>query len=62
MTTADESRPVAERWVCTCCGYVYDPAAGDPEHGIAPGTPFQALPDGWVCPLCLALKKAFEPF
>jgi rubredoxin len=60
MTTAEHT-PLAERWVCTCCGYIYDPEVGDPEHGIQPGTPFQSLPDGWVCPLCLALKKAFEP-
>jgi rubredoxin len=49
-----------DRWVCTCCGYVYDPAAGDPEHGIPPGTPFGKLPDGWTCPTCQALKRIFE--
>jgi rubredoxin len=48
------------RWVCTSCGYVYDPAAGDPAHGIPPGTPFEELPDDWMCPVCLALKRAFE--
>lgn len=60
MTTPDANPAVAERWVCTCCGYVYDPEAGDPEHGIPPGTPFQSLPEGWVCPLCMALKKSFD--
>ena len=57
---APESLPLA-RWVCTCCGYVYDPAAGDAERNIPPGTPFDQLPEGWTCPLCYALKKAFEP-
>ena len=52
---------VFEKWVCTCCGYVYDPAVGDPERGIPPGTPFEKLPAGWTCPLCYAIKKAFEP-
>ena len=60
MTTPEANSPVAERWVCTCCGYIYDPEAGDPEHGIPPGTPFEELPEGWVCPLCFALKKAFD--
>ncbi len=62
MTTSDANTPVAERWVCTCCGYIYDPEMGDPEHGIPPGTAFADLPEGWVCPLCFALKKAFDQF
>jgi len=48
------------RYVCTVCGYVYDPANGDPEHGIEPGTPFEQLPDDWVCPVCGAEKDKFE--
>lgn len=51
---------ITEKWVCTCCGYVYEPEMGDPENGIPAGTPFEKLPDTWVCPLCRALKKAFE--
>jgi rubredoxin len=51
---------VFEKWICTCCGYVYEPEIGDPEHGIPPGTPFEHLPEGWTCPLCFALKKAFD--
>lgn len=43
------------------CGYVYDPAEGDPEHGIAPGTPFSDLPDDWVCPRCGAEKEYLYP-
>jgi len=49
-----------ERYVCSICQYVYDPAEGDPENGIAPGTPFEDLPDDWVCPLCGAPKSEFE--
>jgi rubredoxin len=49
-----------EQWVCTCCGYVYDPVAGDPEGGIPPGTPFSDLPEDWRCPICTALREAFE--
>ena len=47
-------------WVCVICQYVYDPAAGDPENGVAPGTAFEDLPDDWVCPLCGAGKDSFE--
>jgi len=48
------------RSICTICQYVYDPALGDPDHGIAPGTPFESLPDDWTCPLCGAGKDVFE--
>ena len=50
----------SERYVCSVCGYVYDPEVGDPDSGIAPGTPFADLPDDWVCPVCGASKKEFE--
>jgi len=49
------------RMICANCGYVYDPEAGDPKNGVAPGTPFEALPEGWVCPLCYVGKDAFDP-
>jgi len=49
-----------EKWVCTICGYVYDPAVGDPDSGVAPGTAFEDLPDDWVCPICGATKDQFE--
>ena len=49
-----------ERWICTICQYVYDPATGDPDNGIPAGTPFESLPDDWVCPLCGAGKDVFE--
>ena len=44
---------------CEVCGYVYDPAEGDPDHNIAPGTPFDMLPDEWTCPLCGEGKEVF---
>ncbi len=49
------------KYVCTVCGYIYDPALGDPENGIAAGTAFEDLPDEWVCPVCGADKDQFEP-
>jgi len=49
-----------EKWVCTICGYEYDPEIGDPDAGIEPGTPFEDLPDDWVCPDCGASKDLFE--
>ena len=52
---------VASSWTCGVCGYNYDPAEGDPAHGVAPGTRFEDLPDGWVCPVCGAPKDAFLP-
>lgn len=41
------------------CGYVYDPAVGDPDGGIAPGTPWEDVPEDWVCPVCGLDKSAF---
>jgi len=48
------------KWECMVCGYVYDPAVGDPDNGIAPGTSFDDLPDDWVCPDCGVGKDMFE--
>ena len=48
------------KYRCTVCGYIYDPEKGDPDGGIAPGTPFEQLPDDWVCPVCGAEKDRFE--
>lgn len=50
-----------EKYVCDVCGYVYDPAEGDPDSGIKPGTPFDEIPDDWSCPKCGAAKAQFEP-
>ena len=49
-----------EKWVCDVCGYVYDPAKGDPESEIEAGTSFDDLPDDWVCPTCSVDKEAFS--
>ena len=49
------------KYLCTICGYIYDPALGDPENGVASGTAFEDLPDDWVCPVCGADKDQFEP-
>ena len=49
-----------EKYVCSVCGYVYDPAVGVPEEGIAPGTPFDQLPEGFLCPICGVEKSLFE--
>jgi alkylation response protein AidB-like acyl-CoA dehydrogenase/rubredoxin len=44
--------PIAKHYICGGCGYEYDPALGDPENGVAEGTTFENLPEGWVCPEC----------
>ena len=49
-----------DKYVCMVCGYIYDPALGDPENGVAAGTAFNDLPDDWVCPVCGAGKDQFE--
>jgi hemerythrin-like domain-containing protein/rubredoxin len=57
------TRPSVElgsRWACNVCDFVYDPAKGDPDHGIAPGTHFDDIPDDWTCPLCGASKSSFR--
>ena len=41
-----------KKYVCDVCAYVYDPAVGDPDNGVEPGTPFDKLPSDWVCPEC----------
>ena len=48
-----------ERYFCDVCGYVYDEAEGDPEHGIAPGTKWEDVPDSFTCPICDAPKDQF---
>jgi rubredoxin len=45
---------------CVICDYIYDPALGDPDNGIAAGTPFEDISDSWVCPICGADKSNFE--
>lgn len=47
-------------YVCNVCGYNYDPAEGDPNADIAPGTSFEDLPEDWVCPVCGVDKSNFS--
>ena len=49
-----------EKYVCTVCGYTYDPEKGAPEAEIEPGTPFEELPEDFVCPVCGVDKSLFE--
>ena len=48
------------KYVCDICGYVYDPAVGDPDNGVAPGTPWEEVPEDWTCPLCGVGKDQFS--
>lgn len=50
-----------QKYKCIVCGFVYDPEEGDPDSGIAPGTPFEEIPDSWICPVCGVRKADFEP-
>ena len=55
-----EVKSAMDKYECTVCGYIYDPEKGDPDGGIKPGTPFEEIPDGWVCPVCGAAKTEFR--
>jgi rubredoxin len=48
-----------DKWECSVCGYTYDPELGDPENNVPAGTPFEQLPENWVCPVCGASKSQF---
>ncbi|MFA5941048.1 MAG: rubredoxin [Sinimarinibacterium sp.] len=50
------------KYICVICGYIYDPAVGVPDHGVAAGTAFESLPEDWTCPECGSPKSAFEPY
>lgn len=50
-----------KKYKCSVCGYIYDPAKGDPDSGIKPGTAFEDLPDDWACPVCGSSKDKFRP-
>lgn len=61
VVPAPDSKPVdMSQYECGPCGYIYDPAVGDPDHGIKPGTSFADLPDNWTCPICGAFKDQFS--
>ena len=59
MATKRNRGDLMSKWVCSICGYVYDPESGDPDNGIDPGTAFEDLPDDWVCPVCGVGKTDF---
>ena len=50
-----------KKYRCIVCEWIYDPAVGDPDSGIVPGTPFEEIPDSWICPVCGVSKENFEP-
>ena len=49
-----------KKYRCTVCDWIYAPALGDPDGGIAPGAAFEEIPDDWVCPVCGVGKDQFE--
>jgi rubredoxin len=49
------------KYVCSACGYIYDPAEGDPDNGVEAGTAWENVPEDWVCPVCGVGKDEFEP-
>jgi len=49
------------KYECEVCGYIYDPATGDPDNGVAEGTQWEDVPEDWVCPLCSVDKSMFQP-
>ncbi|MBU1118293.1 rubredoxin [Patescibacteria group bacterium] len=54
MTTTDK------KYICTECEYIYDPYVGEPDSAIIPGTPFNHIPENWLCPVCGARKSQFR--
>ena len=56
----NKRRKKKKKYVCGACGYEYDPAVGDPDNGIQPGTAFEDLPEDWTCPICGMGKDVFE--
>lgn len=55
-----QSQVPMDTYICKACGYIYDPAKGDPHNNIPPNTPFEQLPDTWLCPMCGAPKRMFK--
>ena len=55
----ERSVMIMDKYVCEPCGYVYDPSDGDPDNGVEAGTPFDQLPEDWVCPVCGATQDMF---
>ncbi len=53
---------IMKKYICDVCGYIYDPAEGDPENDVAPGTKWEDVPEDWVCPLCAVGKDEFSEY
>lgn len=67
LSPADPPPPVSAtlwhvKWMCESCGFIYDPADGDPDGGIPPGTEFEDIPETWFCPVCGARKQEFSRY
>jgi rubredoxin len=60
MSESTLAEPRARKWLCELCGLIYDPEEGDPDSGIPPGTPFEDIPEDWMCPICGAEKSDFR--
>jgi len=60
ISEKQEKGGMMRKYRCVVCGYIYDPEIGDPDSDVAPGTPFEELPDEWQCPVCGAMKDEFE--
>ena len=56
-----QRRALMQKYQCQICGYIYDPAEGDPDNKVPPNTPFDKVPEDWVCPICGAAKDQFAP-
>lgn len=59
FNTVQTERFDMHKYKCEVCGYVYDPSVGDPDNGVGAGTPFEKLPEDWVCPVCGVGKDSF---
>jgi len=62
LPSMNDSTSTEGRWICDACGWIYDPAEGDPDGGIPAGTPFEEIPETWFCPVCGATKEDFSPY
>jgi rubredoxin len=58
----DRRYALSVKYMCESCGFIYDPADGDPDGGIPPGTAFEDIPETWFCPVCGARKQDFTPY
>ena len=55
-----KEKQIMKKYECSVCHWVYDPQVGDPDNGVAAGTPFEQIPEDWTCPLCGVSKEDFD--